>query len=196
MVVARKAKSRSLAIDVVKQTRPEDRELLLRWAEGLLAVRNGPDTIYEKAKQALALTASSQALIPLIKLVAKTTKRVGWEERSLPARLAISAATLAIVTTGGGAGIAALGGAIGVPLWVVFGAGGAFVGVLIDEIAKAKSPPPRKRRRVPGLKSKTGTALTNSEEIIEGDFVEVKTKPALKTPKPRAAKKPAKARRP
>lgn len=35
--------------------------------------------------------------------------------------------------SGQGAGIAALGGAIGVPLWVVFGAGGAFVGVFIDE---------------------------------------------------------------
>ena len=40
---------------------------------------------------------------------------------------------------GQGAGIAALGAAIGVPLWVVFGAGAAFAGVLYEEITGKRS---------------------------------------------------------
>jgi hypothetical protein len=61
-------------------------------------------------------------------------KRVGWDERGLPERIALSAAATAaaLIFSGQGAGIAALGGAIGVPLWVVFGAGGAFIGVLSE----------------------------------------------------------------
>jgi hypothetical protein len=60
-------------------------------------------------------------------------KRVGWDQRGLPERITLSAAAVAaLIFSGQGAGIAALGGAIGVPLWVVFGAGGAFIGVLIE----------------------------------------------------------------
>ena len=61
-------------------------------------------------------------------------KRVSWDQRGLAERMALSAAAVAaLIFSGQGAGIAALGGAIGVPLWVVFGAGGAFAGVIIDE---------------------------------------------------------------
>jgi len=48
-----------------------------------------------------------------------------------------AAAIAAVAFSGKGAGIAALGGAIGVPLWVVLGAGGAFAGVLIEEIQRS-----------------------------------------------------------
>ena len=61
----------------------------------------------------------------------------------LPARLGISAAALGLLFfSGQAAGIAAMGGAIGVPLWIVFGAGGTFAGVLIDEIKKRKRAKP------------------------------------------------------
>ena len=43
---------------------------------------------------------------------------------------------------GQGAVIVALGGAIGVPLWVVFGAGGAFAGLLIEEIERTFADQP------------------------------------------------------
>ncbi|MGO8659008.1 hypothetical protein ACC771_26070, partial [Rhizobium ruizarguesonis] len=37
---------------------------------------------------------------------------------------------------GANAGIAALGGAVGVPLWMVFGGGSMFLKVLYDELTK------------------------------------------------------------
>ena len=53
-----------------------------------------------------------------------------------PCVIAMGAAVTALTLSGQGAGIAALGGAIGVPLFVVFGAGGALAGVIIDEVRK------------------------------------------------------------
>jgi len=35
-----------------------------------------------------------------------------------------------------GAGLAAFGTAIGLPLWIVLGAGGAFAGMIVDEVSK------------------------------------------------------------
>ena len=54
-------------------------------------------------------------------------------------KLGLGGAAVGLAVFGGqGAGIAALGTAIGVPLWVVFGAGAAFLGVLYEEIADKK----------------------------------------------------------
>ena len=73
-------------------------------------------------------------------VISKSLKGAAWDNRGLPARIALSGAIAAAVFFGGqGAGIAALGTAIGVPLWVVFGAGGAFLGVLYEEIVGKKT---------------------------------------------------------
>ncbi|HEU0277125.1 MAG TPA: hypothetical protein VFQ95_04830 [Rhodanobacteraceae bacterium] len=69
-------------------------------------------------------------------LLAKSLKALAWDNRGLAAPLTLAGALVGVVFFGGqGAGIAALGSAIGVPLWVVFGAGGAFLGVLYEEVA-------------------------------------------------------------
>jgi hypothetical protein len=49
-----------------------------------------------------------------------------------------AAATGVALFGGQGAGVAALGTAVGVPLWVIFGAGGAFMGVLYEELTGKK----------------------------------------------------------
>lgn len=60
---------------------------------------------------------------------------MGWDERSWMARLGLPGILIGAVVFGGeGAGIAAFGGAIGVPLWIVLGGGGAFAGRLLEEI--------------------------------------------------------------
>lgn len=75
-------------------------------------------------------------------LVAVAVKDLAWDNRGLPARMGISAAILAAIAFGGqGAGIAALGTAIGVPLWVVFGAGAAFIGDLYERLSGSKHQP-------------------------------------------------------
>jgi len=62
-----------------------------------------------------------------------------WVQRNTSSRLAIIGTGIGLsFFYGQGAGIAALGGAIGVPLWVVFGAGGAYAGTII-EAAKRKN---------------------------------------------------------
>jgi len=60
---------------------------------------------------------------------------LGMIEASRPLGIGVFTA-LALAGGGAGAGIAALGTAAGVPLWIVFGAGGAFAGMLADEIQK------------------------------------------------------------
>jgi hypothetical protein len=93
----------------------------------------------QKAKQALSLTASSSVVVPAVKMIARETKRLAWDDRGLKGRLGIGGAAVGLALFGGqGAGIAALGTAIGVPPWVVFGAGAAFLGVLYEEITGRK----------------------------------------------------------
>lgn len=124
-----------LATAYLDQASMEERAVLLRWAQQMVAVRESDGLPIEKAKRAILLTVQSGAIQPFLVFIGGEIKRVGWDERGLPERLALSAAaTAALLFSGQGAGIAALGGAIGVPLWVVFGAGGAFAGVIIEEI--------------------------------------------------------------
>jgi hypothetical protein len=123
-----------LATAYLDQASREERAALLFWATQLLAIRDLNLPALEKAKRAIRLTIESGAIRPFVTFLGAEIKRIGWDERGLSERLALSAAAVAaLMFSGQGAGIAALGGAIGVPLWVVFGAGGAFAGVLIDE---------------------------------------------------------------
>ena len=72
-------------------------------------------------------------------IISQALKDLAWDNRSLPARLGIAAAVVTAITFGGqGAGIAALGTAIGVPLWVLFGAGAMFLGELYERFTGKK----------------------------------------------------------
>ena len=115
-----------LATAYLDQASGEERAALLLWATQLIATRQSNLPVLEKAKSAIRLTIASGAILPFVKFLGSEIKRVGWDQRGLPERLALSAAAAAALAfSGQGAGIAALGGAIGVPLWVVFGAGGS-----------------------------------------------------------------------
>lgn len=111
-------------------------DALRSWAQEVLRIKESTLPAYEKAKAALLASTNRQALAPLMQVGWRELKRVGWTERGLSARLAIGAAVGALTLSGQGAGIAALGGAVGLPLFVVFGAGGALAGVVIEEIRK------------------------------------------------------------
>ena len=123
---------------IVIATKPEDLDALRNWAQTMLEIRASNAPALEKAKRAVAASADKKVLAPILNVAWREMKRVGWEERSLPARMAMGAGVAALTLSGQGAGIAALGGAIGVPLFVVFGAGGALAGVIIDEVRKKK----------------------------------------------------------
>lgn len=123
---------------IVAATRPEDIGAIETWAQTMLEIRSSDLPAYGKAKAAILWSTDRKLLAPILHVIWKEMKRLGWEERSFPARMALGAAVTALTLSGQGAGIAALGGAIGVPLFVVFGAGGALAGVIVDEIRAKK----------------------------------------------------------
>lgn len=127
---------------VVESTTKAEQEMLLGWAQKLLAIRNGGLPVYRKAVQAIKATQESKAIWPLLKITSKELKRVGWDDRSWKARIGLGAVLATLASVGSaGAGIAALGGGIGLPLWVVVGAGGTFIGLLVDELIKKLGKP-------------------------------------------------------
>jgi hypothetical protein len=129
-------KHNQLAMLIVEKSSDQERQALLSWAQGLLRIRNSNLTIAQKSRAALKLTAEEKIVWPVVKLMAAETKRVTWDERSTKARFGLVGAVAGVALFGGqGAGIAALGTAVGVPLWVVLGAGSTFAGVLIEELS-------------------------------------------------------------
>lgn len=141
------SKGRELALVVAQKANDAERSVLAQWAEALLQVRNSDLSTFEKARRSIQLTINAKTVLPLIKYAAVELKRIGWDERGIPARFVLSAVAVALTISGSGAGVAALGGAIGLPLWVVFGAGAAFAGVFVEEgkkIAKARSEKAKK----------------------------------------------------
>ena len=151
---------RKLAIRILSNASPDEKEALGVWANQVLAIKRSNYSRPIKAKEAILLTARSNVIVPALKIIAiemkldqfdaskikfssldqvlKSVRRF-WDDRSLPAKLGIGASTVALALFGSqGAGIAALGTAIGVPLWVVFGAGAAFAGVLYEEVTGKK----------------------------------------------------------
>jgi len=135
-----KTKERELAITIVQAASPNDRVILQQWITQLLVLKDAPLGRLEKAKRAIAITASSKAAVTAAKLVAKHVKRVAWDERSTAARFGMGGVALGLAAFGSqGAGIAALGTAVGVPLWVISGAGASMAGVLLEELTRSKN---------------------------------------------------------
>ena len=128
---------RQLAIKVAESTSELERMALLAWAEDLLRIRDSNLPALRKAAAAVKLTTKSKVIWPATKAVAREVKKFAWDKRDTKSRLGLAGAAIGVTVFGGqGAGIAALGTAIGVPLWVVLGAGGAFAGMLIEEITQ------------------------------------------------------------
>lgn len=116
---------------------PEEGIALHLWANKLLMLRNHSKSRTKKVQDILPLTRDARILIPVIKKIAVELKKTGWDEKSWKSRLGMGAVLSAMVIIGkAGAGIALLGGAIAVPLWIVFGTGDKFVAMLIAELKK------------------------------------------------------------
>lgn len=130
-------KQRRLAVTIAKQVSQSEGDEIREWAAKLLEIRGEAISAPMKAKKALTLTAKSKVLLPALKIIAKQSKKYGWDNRSATQRIGMGAAAVGITIFGGAnAGIAALGGAVGVPLWMVLGGGAMFAKYLIDEITQ------------------------------------------------------------
>lgn len=131
--------SRKMALTIVERATPTELQAVHQWAQGLLELRDKPMSKFDKARQAISLTLSSKIIWPIVKNVAHKMKEVGWDNRSRTSRLGLVGSATGIALFGGqSAGIAALGTAIGVPLWVVLGAGASFANLLIEEAARRR----------------------------------------------------------
>jgi hypothetical protein len=112
------------------------RSAVLQWARELIQIRNSSESPLNKTRRALKTTARSEVVTAFLTGTAGAFKDLAWDDRSWSARLGLGAAAITVAATGGqGAGIAALGTAVAVPLWIVLGAGGSFAGMLIDELS-------------------------------------------------------------
>jgi hypothetical protein len=117
--------------------------VLVEWARSMLEIRERPAGTLRKAMSAISATKKRRVLWPLLDRLWKGMKSQGWAVKLSAAMMAI----VAVCMPDPGAGIAAFGGAIGVPLWVVFGAGGAFAGAIVDAGAAARAQRRRKACR-------------------------------------------------
>jgi hypothetical protein len=130
------ARRRSIALVVAESLPSGSHEQLARWLQTLLDLRAKSITPRQKLRQ-LKQIRPSESFQPTLAVLYRFIKRNAWEERRWPSRLAIVGASVTAATVGGqAAGLAAFGTAVAVPLWIVFGAGGAFAGVLIEELRR------------------------------------------------------------
>ena len=129
------SEERGVAVRIADAASPGEREALLHWMIQLLQIRDSKISSIQKAKHAVLLTKRSEVTWPVVKMLAVELKRVGWDERTKKGRAGLLTAGGALALFGTqGAGIAALGTAIGVPLWIVLGAGAYFATGFIQEL--------------------------------------------------------------
>ncbi|TAU03608.1 hypothetical protein ELI55_01120 [Rhizobium ruizarguesonis] len=130
-------RQRQLAISIAGSVTRTEADALRDWARLLIGLKDEKMSITAKARKAISLTASSNVILPAIRIISAQLKKHGWDNRTSTQRLGVAAAAGAMALfPGANAGIAALGGAVGVPLWIVFGGGSMFLKVLYDELTK------------------------------------------------------------
>lgn len=130
---------RGVACLIAESASPREIDALQSWAQYLLDVQASKSFLLVKMVRALSPRSSLKAALPLVKIAFRRTKRHVWDDRSTTARVGMGGMLIgATVLSGKKAGIAALGTAIGVPLWVVFGAGASFLNVLREELFRKK----------------------------------------------------------
>lgn len=123
-----------------ERTDEDERSNISEWLKALLAIRRSTRSDWQKASDAWEETRRKRILRRLLKRLADLAYAWGWRNRSWPARLGCGVALGTLASVGSqGAGIAALGGAIGLPLWIVLGAGGTFAGTLIQELQAVRA---------------------------------------------------------
>lgn len=137
MATSNPEEQKKLAVYIASTIGDAETNALRAWIEQMLAIKASKMTLRVKAQRAISLTSRSNIVVPVLKLVLRETKRMAWDDRGLQGKLAISGSAIGAALFGGqAAGVAALGTAVGVPLWVIFGAGASFLGVLYDEITR------------------------------------------------------------
>ena len=130
--------SREIAKTIIARYSDSERDLLLKWAQEILAIRNMSISKHEKMRRIFLITKEIGIIKPSLAHVIDELKRVAWTERSKPMRGVIGGAGVGLLASVASpvAGVAAFGGAIAVPV-VLLGAGaGAVLMAIVDELGK------------------------------------------------------------
>jgi hypothetical protein len=125
---------------ILARLEPDEQGRLADWLRALTALRDAPLTPTEKPTAiAREMAALPKQLLPVLKsmgtAMAGTVKAHAWDNRTWSFRIGGGITAIAAATLGGKkAGLAMLGTAVAIPAWVVYGAGGVFAGMVIDEL--------------------------------------------------------------
>ncbi len=159
-VLLEQRRTQAIQISQLVQVSSDDElHALISWANELLAIRASDQSNAQKAKEALVATFKSKRIKSALKVLARAVKKHGWDQRSSKSRAGLITSGIALSVFGGQwAGIVALGGGVGVPLWVVFGAGAVFAQTMIDDF----------RAELANRANKTNS--TGDNQTIDGIF--------------------------
>ena len=128
---------REIAVQISKGIPDAECRDLVAFIDKLLAIRRSDQSYARKLKSTLAETLNVKIIWPALKILALEFKRRIWDKTSPNSKLGIAGALIGLTFfAGGAAGIAAMGSAISVPLWVVFGAGAMYAGYLRDALVR------------------------------------------------------------
>jgi hypothetical protein len=116
---------------------PAEQQLLFHWSRALGAIGRGELPFHQRLAAMVRLTREQKAGWPLLKLLGRLFGQIAWVRRSWKARLAVGAILATLFAVGNaGADLAAIGGGVGLPLWVLTGIVGLVAGLLVDLVKK------------------------------------------------------------
>ncbi|NMN56433.1 hypothetical protein FHT36_000311 [Xanthobacter sp. SG618] len=130
------SKTRSAVRRMLENSSAEERENLRLWSKAIIEIYKSDASAFQKSKKAMTVTYSSKTILPLLRALGSYARRHAWDGRGPAMKLGLGGAAAGVLFFGfQGAGIAAFGTAVGVPLFFLTGAVFAVAGVVWQEIA-------------------------------------------------------------
>lgn len=120
---------------IMTRTDDNEKRALLAWLDEIIDIRNSGMRKRDKVRRVLSSFRHAGNLLSVIRMM----RGLLWDERSKPFRLGLGLTAAAAVLMPAQATLAALGGAVTVPLWMVFGSGYAFALLLSRELRRKLS---------------------------------------------------------
>lgn len=133
--------AQKIAASLVAKIPEQEQQLIAAWAHQVIAIRNGDISVFRKGLRIAQVTKDMGITMPMLRYFGDEAKRVLWTDRGKPMRGVIGGAGVGLVASIGGpmAGVAALGGAVAVPLVLLGAGGGAVLAAFLDERARLKN---------------------------------------------------------
>jgi hypothetical protein len=117
----------------------DERQGLRQFLEALLRIRHSEASRKEKLSQTLEVAKQSSSLAPVIREIWRAGKKHTWDDRGSGMRWGMAGAGAGLLLFGGASvGVAGFGGAIALPLWIVFGAGAALAHGIIADLGRTR----------------------------------------------------------